>query len=86
METSGPPVVWTREQIAEEGEGGAILIIIHTKIRKNDFKHYNNYFEITSDDSNLYDVGSCIFFRASYTEPPILTEQKHCHSTWIRCQ
>ena len=22
METSGPPVVWPREQVAEEGEGG----------------------------------------------------------------
>ena len=28
METSGPSVVRTREQVAEEGEVGAMLIII----------------------------------------------------------
>ena len=30
METSGPPVVWTREQVAEEGEGGGSRTIIFT--------------------------------------------------------
>ena len=30
METSGPPVVWTREQVAEEGEGGGSIGRIFT--------------------------------------------------------